>query len=322
MSVKSINALMKYLRDNKNIEINGSAQKKHLRNIGYYHGYKGYRFYSQSNNLLNYSNFNELMSVYQFDMNIKAIIYPKIMFLETALKNHVLESIINKTNSDRFADAYSKAMTYHKTFPVNSDDYKKALQKRLNLRNRIYSDLSRDYGNKSIVQHYYRNDKPVPIWAIFELISFGEFGQLVSCLDVNVKKNISTNIGFYTSHDRDGKLPELIVMTLKDLRNAVAHNDPVFDVRFKTGFINYRIQNYITFDTGIVNVDFKSIVEYIILISYLMKLLKVNKNENKKFLRDFMDLCESLRNDIPISVYNKIIPTNTRNKIQDMISII
>ena len=73
MSVKSINALMKYLRDNKNIEINGSAKKKHLRNIGYYHGYKGYRFYSQSNNLLNYSNFNELMSVYQFDMNIKAI---------------------------------------------------------------------------------------------------------------------------------------------------------------------------------------------------------------------------------------------------------
>lgn len=171
-------------------------------------------------------------------------------------------------------------------------------------------------------EHYYRNDKPVPIWAIFELISFGEFGQLVSCLDVNVKKNISTNIGFYTSHDRDGKLPELIVMTLKDLRNAVAHNDPVFDVRFKTSFINYRIQNYITFDTGIVNVDFKSIVDYIILISYLMKLLKVNKNENKKFLRDFMDLCESLRNDIPISVYNKIIPTNTRNKIQDMISII
>ena len=44
MKVKTTNALMKYLREQHNISIDGSKDKKNLRNIGYYHGYKGYRY--------------------------------------------------------------------------------------------------------------------------------------------------------------------------------------------------------------------------------------------------------------------------------------
>ena len=45
MKPKSINSLMAYMRDQKNIQIKGSVQKQKLRNMGYFHGYKGYRFY-------------------------------------------------------------------------------------------------------------------------------------------------------------------------------------------------------------------------------------------------------------------------------------
>lgn len=41
MKVKTTNALMKYLREQQNISIDGSKDKRNLRNIGYYHGYKG-----------------------------------------------------------------------------------------------------------------------------------------------------------------------------------------------------------------------------------------------------------------------------------------
>lgn len=44
MSYKSTDALMRHLRDN-GIDISGSAQKRQLINTGYYHGYKGYRFF-------------------------------------------------------------------------------------------------------------------------------------------------------------------------------------------------------------------------------------------------------------------------------------
>lgn len=42
---KSINALMAYMRNEKCIDINGSVQKRKLRYIGYFHGYKGYRYF-------------------------------------------------------------------------------------------------------------------------------------------------------------------------------------------------------------------------------------------------------------------------------------
>ena len=44
MKIKTTNALMKYLRENHNMIINGSKDKRNLINMGYYHGYKGYRY--------------------------------------------------------------------------------------------------------------------------------------------------------------------------------------------------------------------------------------------------------------------------------------
>mgnify|MGYP007064450339 FL=1 len=41
---KTTDALMRYLREEKGISISGSSQKRKLMNIGYYHGYKGYRY--------------------------------------------------------------------------------------------------------------------------------------------------------------------------------------------------------------------------------------------------------------------------------------
>ena len=88
--VKSINSLMKYLRDTHNIDIAGSTHKTNLRNLGYYHGFKGYRFVRQPQNRLNFSHFNQVIAINKFDMDLKALLYPKIMFLETAIKNYVL----------------------------------------------------------------------------------------------------------------------------------------------------------------------------------------------------------------------------------------
>ena len=43
---KSTDALMRHLRNN-GIAISGSSQKQQLINTGYFHGYKGYRFFYQ-----------------------------------------------------------------------------------------------------------------------------------------------------------------------------------------------------------------------------------------------------------------------------------
>ena len=315
MKPKSINSLMAYMRDNKGISIKGSLQKKKLRYMGYYHGYKGYRYCNSPSMLLPYTDFNELQAVYDFDMKIKAILYPQIMFLETALKNYALEIIIDEANSDRFADIYSTLLNNHKTYAVGTDNYKKALSQRMNVRNKIYGDISRDYGKSNIVTHYYDKDHPVPIWAIFEIISLGEFGYFISSLNFNTRAKISSSIGVKSSFDQDAKMVEKIVFALKDLRNAVAHNNTIFDTRFKTGKVNFRISKYISSETGISNITFNSIVDYVVLISFVMELLQCNKMEITSFIKQFDDACETLRKTVPIAIYNRIIYTDTRNKL-------
>lgn len=317
MKPKTTNALMAYLRENKHIAINGSLQKKKLRYMGYFHGYKGYRYFNAPTSLLPYTDFNELQAVYDFDMKLKSLIYPQIMFLETALKNYALEIVISACKSERFADIFANSLTAHKQYAKGKDQYNKAMSKRLKLREHVYSTISRDY-KKSLVNHYYEKDKPVPIWAIFELLSLGEFGNFISCLDKPIKISLSKSIGIKTSHDPDGKLPELFVFTIKDLRNAIAHNGTVFDTRFKTSSINKRISTYIEKETGINDVSFDSIVDYIILIAFMLKFLKYNKKDILTFVMDFEKICETLYKQVPTNIYMRIVYSNTRNKLNSL----
>lgn len=314
--VKSINSLMKYLRNNKNMDISGGIQKKKLRYMGYYHGYKGYRYFNSPNSLLAYTTFNELQAVYDFDMKVKSIIYPQIMFLETTLKNYALEIIINEAKSKRFADIYAKILNDYKSYAVGSTDYKSAITKRMTLRNKIYGNISRSYGKNNIVSHYYDKDQPLPIWAIFELLSLGEFGNLISCLNSIARKKYSAAVGIDKVFDPDGKMIEKIVYVLRDLRNAIAHNNTIFDTRFKTGNVSQRISQYIKVKTNIADIKFDSIVDYIILISFVLKSLKYNKKDILTFIRQFEEACESLRKSVPMNIYSSILYTNTRGKLQ------
>ncbi len=320
MSVKTINALMKYLREEKKIAIGGSVQKSKLRRIGYYHGYKGYRFYYRPSKGLLYTDFEQLMSVYNFDMKVKATVYTPLMQIETALKNYALEEILAVCRSERFTDVYSLVLNHHNDFKCHVDDYKNVLKKELQLRNKIYNALSRDYGSKQLVQHFYERDISVPIWAIFEIISFGEFGTLLSCINNKTARKISASVGINSAFDADGRLLEKIVFTLKDLRNAVAHNDPVFDVRFKTSRPNKQISKLLSSETGISNITFDSLVDYIVLIVYLMDRFSFPRSEIKKLISDFTTCCEELRKRVPIQLYSTVVYTSTRNKLQQLFS--
>lgn len=109
-----------------------------------------------------------------------------------------------------------------------------------------------------------------------------------------------------------------MIYTLKDLRNAVAHNNTIFDTRFKTAGINKRIGKYISNETGISNITFDTIVDYVILIAFLMKLLDCPKTEILSFIRAFESESESLRKAVDIQIYTSVIYTDTRSKLQNL----
>ena len=165
---KSTDGLMRYLRNKKGIAISGSSQKRKLMNIGYYHGYKGYRYINAPSNKVPYTKFEELVSIYDFDTQLKSLFYPYVMLIETALKNYVLDILVTSTNSESFIVIYNQLLDNYKMFSTTGKTYKNAsarqkaedrfkyeLNRRLNLRNRIYKIQTNAYGNgNKIADHY------------------------------------------------------------------------------------------------------------------------------------------------------------------------
>lgn len=73
--------------------------KKRIEEPGYYHGYKGYRFAGIAKNRLHLQSFEQISSLNSFDMALKSLIYPRIIAVETALKNHTLEEVLQDAGS-------------------------------------------------------------------------------------------------------------------------------------------------------------------------------------------------------------------------------
>ena len=69
MGFKTTDGLMRHLRNN-GITIFGSVQKRQLRNTGYFHGYKGYRFFRTASNRLPFTSYDEVYATIQYDSKL------------------------------------------------------------------------------------------------------------------------------------------------------------------------------------------------------------------------------------------------------------
>jgi hypothetical protein len=72
MGYKKTDALMRHLRDS-GIAIYGPKQKRQLINTGYFHGYKGYRFFGNANKRLPFTSYDEVYATIQYDSDLKAL---------------------------------------------------------------------------------------------------------------------------------------------------------------------------------------------------------------------------------------------------------
>lgn len=126
----------------------------------------------------------------------------------------------------------------------------------------------------------------------------GDFGNLLSCLTYDVRDDISKRLGLNTSPDTNRELIYKYIYTLKDLRNAIAHNAVIFDTRFRNIDPTHAMKQCLILDIGLPYVNFKTIGDYIILMSYYLHLLKVPKTEIKAFIREFERITNNYRSSV------------------------
>ena len=312
---------MRILRKKHNISMK-SSQTQALCNIGYYHGFKGYRFIREDTVRINFNSLDEIIALNKYDMQLKTILYPKVMFIENALKSYVIEALLLDSKSENFDVIYNKSLTSYKNHSAGSSSYKSEYTKRMDLKGKINSALIRNYNKRDVVAHFFNNDITIPIWAIFETLTLGEFGTLYNCACTNVKLHVSKIMKLPTNLDSDGMITQFFIFTLKDLRNAIAHNNVVFDTRFKTGKIYRRLISLLENEIGISNVDFKYMDAYIIMITYFIRKMGETKTSCKQFILSYQQQTEYLRKELPTNVYNQVVGTQHRTNMRALQSFI
>ena len=313
----SFKDLVAYLKSHHSIRIT-STQETDLRNIGYYHGYKGYRFIRVASNKIPFTSMKEISTLNKFDLDLKTCIYPKIMFIETALKSLFIECVLEDGKSEVMSVIYSNTVTNYKSFQKGSKSYTEEFKKRMNLQMKINSALVRDYQKgKDIEKHFFNADKPIPIWAVFESLTLGEFGNFFDCSNLKTRIATSKTLDLPTNFDADGKLISYIIYVLRDLRNAVAHNSVVFDTRFKTASVNRRLIKLLENETGIKNIDFKYISSYMILIVYICDKLG-QKKDCKGFIHEYIYKCNYMHQNLPKNICFEILGTNNKSVMSEL----
>lgn len=302
---------MRHLRQN-GIAIAGSAQKRLLINTGYFHGYKGYRFFHISAHRIPFRTYEEIYATIQYDSNLKSLLYGKMMFIETAIKNIAMDEILKKTKSEGIRAMFDKAISSYQNAPTTAtlEEKRKLQQDKLNLQKSIQTGLANAYGkNNAKITHFYNTNKytDVPIWALFEIISMGDLGHLLSCLTKDVREAISKKLGIDVAIDTDLQLLYKYIYTLKDLRNAIAHNLVVFDTRFRAFDPNHVMKQFLKIEVGLPYVNFKTIGDYIILICFFLKQLRVTKTELKAFIREFEKITADYSSSVSPGVATVVI---------------
>jgi abortive infection bacteriophage resistance protein len=279
--------------------------------MGYFHGYKGYRFTGSADRRIPYSDFDELRAVFEFDSALKAMLYPVLMQLEMTMKNLALVEIQRAADSSRLCDVYERLMlgdkrngrrgkleVIHASSGVLLDAYKR---------------------NNVIVRHYY--DAPgesVPLWALMEVITLGHFSRLLEQLSGPVIKAVAVSWGLKR---RDADLLPHLVFALKDLRNCVAHNATTFDTRFKTAKIRDQIPALLTREMSLpsaATLHFDTSTDYLVLVVYLARCLGMPKREIAALIRRYAAHAEELRARVPQRVFDMIVHTDNRTKLDGL----
>lgn len=304
---RSLNSLMRHIRA-CGIAVGGSGDKTALARMGYFHGYKGYRFSRQPGRRVPYSSFAEVKAVAEFDTALKALFYPVLMKLEMSMKNLALVEILDAADSSALSDVCSRLMPGTK---------KNGMRGKLEVVHASNGVLLSSYKHEDrIVRHYY--DGPsgtVPIWALMEVITLGHFATFLEQLSDSVLNDIAASWGLKRKH---GDLAPHFVLAVKDLRNCVAHNGMVFDTRFANAKVRRPISDALRVEVGYsatTKLAFDTITDYVVLLAYLACAIGFPKREIAALIRDYQAATEALFAKVPFSIFSVIVHADNRSKV-------
>lgn len=144
---------------------------------------------------------------------------------------------------------------------------------------------------------------------IFEIMMLGDFADLIQCLNKEVREKISDSLDMNLRYDTNAELVTNDLFTIKSLRNATAHNNIIFDARFKDRGANKNLIYWVETTTGITGIKFEVLSDYIALIFSMLKHVGYSKIKSLCLLDEYREALDALYMRVPLPIYNKIVHT-------------
>lgn len=234
-----------------------------------------------------------------------------------AIKNYVCNETLDGMKSCTFDNVYAEKMNDN---PSNTH----LRSNRLKLRNNIYSHISLRYRaedkmDNQMVRHFYDRGDDVPLWVIFEFLYLSDLANFFDCLNLDIKDRMLTGLKMRNKAiDTNCRLLSDCLYTLKALRNAVAHNNIVFDTRFRDRKISKILKLWVEKETGIRNISLSTIMDYIIILCTLLHKIDFSSDRSLKLIEKYRKITGNLRKQVTPEIYSMVIQHNVPIKMQNL----
>ena len=175
--------------------------------------WKSFENSDNSHQFHNHTHFEEIISLYNFDKELRSIIFTAIQDIEVALRTRIIHFFSLSHGAFWFMDA--SKFTNHTIFQTCLDN--------------IRVELGRSK-EEFLQEHFAKYDSPSmpPVWKTLEIVSFGNLSKLYANMkDVEVKKLVAKSMGLpqYT-------YLESWMRSLTVLRNCCAHHARTWNRRY------------------------------------------------------------------------------------------
>lgn len=159
------------------------------------------------------TNFRELHGMFNFDRQLRNILFKNILIVENNLKS-ILSYVMSKNHGfkeQNYLNAENFTKDYNKSRQIN--DLIRKMKRQINVNGKQHTATS----------HYINNYGYIPLWIVVKVLSFGIVGELYSVLQKEDQEEIAATYDI-SVHDMIDYLP-----ILANYRNLCAHEDLCFN---------------------------------------------------------------------------------------------
>lgn len=226
---------------------NKKYAKKIIRKIGYYNLINGYKdpfilTTTPHEKFIPYSKIEEIVSLYEFDRNLRLITLEYILKLEKEIKSLI---------------SYSFSSTYgHKNYLKleNFDIQGKNKYSRVcSLLSELYKKINLNINKDLSITHYANGKNYIPLWVLMNSISMGDLSKFYSNMLQKEREDVAKRLKWGI---RENQLSSCLFF-LSSIRNRCAHDERLYSFLSHTGLIS---NNYFHYFKNTVNNNYFCVI--------------------------------------------------------------